>query len=174
MFKNDGPDVALLFSYSAPEVNAEHYSQQAYLEMIDVVSCSGCQKSKVWSEIWNISNKSDLNKWRDHLSSTFPEASTSLETKWTKTRANSNHLHSSLWFPLVFTPQLKALGTKEWVWKSPNSQWASTSCGRTSIYSGQINSEVGFKLQRGIQVPAVISGLGRAACARCGWPTPAE
>lgn len=30
MFKNDGPDVALLFSYSAPEVNAEHYSQQAY------------------------------------------------------------------------------------------------------------------------------------------------
>lgn len=47
MFKNDGPDVALLFSYSAPEVDAEHYSQQAYLEMIDVVSCSGCQKSKV-------------------------------------------------------------------------------------------------------------------------------
>lgn len=47
MFKNDGPDVALLFSYSAPDVNAEHYSQQAYLEMIDVVSCSGCQKSKV-------------------------------------------------------------------------------------------------------------------------------
>lgn len=47
MFKNDGPGVTLLFSYSAPEVNAEHYSQQAYLEMINVVSCSGCQKSKV-------------------------------------------------------------------------------------------------------------------------------
>lgn len=47
MFKNDGPDVALLFSYSAPEINAEHYSQQTYLEMIHAVSCSGCQKSKV-------------------------------------------------------------------------------------------------------------------------------